>query len=61
MAAPPAVVVAVTRLWKHPKYQKVIKKRSKIMAHAEYDEYNASSPHLSPFKTPPPHTDEAIH
>lgn len=37
-----AVVVAVHRLQAHPKYHKIMKLRSKIMAHAEYDEYEVS-------------------
>lgn len=33
-----SVVVAVQRLWQHPRYPKVVKKTSKFMAH---DEANA--------------------
>jgi ribosomal protein S17 len=33
------VVVAVERMYKHPKYHKMLKARSKFMAHDELDEF----------------------
>jgi ribosomal protein S17 len=33
------VVVAVERVYKHPKYHKMLKARSKFMAHDELDEF----------------------